>query len=500
MLVHEALALPAVREVLEEALKKAGRLDSYEKHRGRWVEDAALDLLADVFPGAEVRRAFEYFVPDPKAVTPQMTPAEYTKFVEADGLIVIDDVALIIEVKAVALTAESRSGVIPKLRTKLRDIITKAANQAARLRDRIVEDKQLRLRDGQTLDLSRIREIHTIAVGLEDLSGVSTATAMLVDAGVLSGDHIPWTVSIHDLRIICELTDYPSELLLYLRRRTHPEATRKYLAVDELDLYMHFLRYGLYVEPDPHSIAANHPWKGHPTLGDVQRRQNQGRELITSMAPPLDAWYQSRVDPRVPAVKKPASALAPAFRSLLEAVEATGSNGWLSTAAMLLEGSASARREMTRFARDMGRLVRNDGQFHTAAQPLIDSAGNGFLLVWACCGTRMSEDEHAGHFERYLAAKKGSVALVGAELVEETDQGGYVEVWFVCSGRLSVPAGGDRGGGALVSALRAVLPRCRGAAGRARDRGRSRHGVPVGADVHARVHRCRSPVSSRAGQ
>ncbi|MDT7730408.1 MAG: hypothetical protein QOK45_661, partial [Mycobacterium sp.] len=30
----------------------------------------------------------------------------------------------------------------------------------------------------------------------------------------------------------------------------------------------------------------------------------------------------------------------------------------------------------------------------------------------------------------------GSVALVGAELVEETDQGGYVEVWFVCSGRL----------------------------------------------------------------
>jgi hypothetical protein len=351
-----------------------------------------------------VRRAVEYFVPDATAVTPQITPAEYTKLVEGDGLIVIDDVALIIEVKAVALTAESRSGVIPKLRTKLRDIITKAANQAARLRDRIVEDNQLRLRDGQTLDLSSIREIHTIAVGLEDLSGVSTATAMLVDAGVLSVDHIPWTVSIHDLRIICELTDYPSELLLYLRRRTHPEATRKYLAVDELDLYMHFLTYGLYVEPDPHNIAANHPWYGKPTLGDRQRRQNQRRELIESMTSPLDAWYQSRVDPRVPAAKKPASALKPAFRRLLEAVEATGSHGWLSTAAMLLEGSASARREMARFARDMGRLVRNDGQFHTAAQPLIDSAGNGFLLVWACCGPRMSEDEHAGHFEKYLAA------------------------------------------------------------------------------------------------
>ncbi len=129
------------------------------------------------------------------------------------------------------------------------------------------------------------------------------------------------------------------------------------------------------------------------------------------MTSPLDAWYQSRVDPRVPAAKKPASALEPAFRRLLEAVEATGSHGWLSTAAMLLEGSASARREMTRFARDMGRLVRNDGQFHTAAQPLIDSAGNGFLLVWACCGPSMSEDEHAGHFEKYLAAKKYQLGM-----------------------------------------------------------------------------------------
>jgi hypothetical protein len=34
-----------------------------------------------------------------------------------------------------------------------------------------------------------------------------------------------------------------------------------------------------------------------------------------------------------------------------------------------------------------------------------------------------------------------------------------VELWLVCSGRLSVPARGDRGRGSLVSALRPVLPR-----------------------------------------
>ena len=46
---------------------------------------------------------------------------------------------------------------------------------------------------------------------------------------------------------------------------------------------MHFLTYGLYVEPDPHRIATNHPWYGKPTLGDIQRRQNQSRELIESI-------------------------------------------------------------------------------------------------------------------------------------------------------------------------------------------------------------------------
>jgi integrase len=40
------------------------------------------------------------------------------------------------------------------------------------------------------------------------------------------------------------------------------------------------------------------------------------------------------------------------------------------------------------------------------------------------------------------------------------------QVGFVAAYWLSVPASGDRGGGALVSALRPVLPRCGGAAGR----------------------------------
>ena len=59
--------------------------------------------------------------------------------------------------------------------------------------------------------------------------------------------------------------------------------------------------------------------------------------------------------------------------------------------------------------------------------------------------------------------------------------------------RVPVPAGGDHAGGALVPAVRPVLPRCRGAACRARHSGGSRHGLPVGPAVHPGVDR-RSPA------
>ncbi len=87
MLVHDGLALPAVREVIESRLKAAGKVAAYDRHRGQWVEDHAVDLLAGLFPGAAVHRGFDYFIPDPEAASPQTNPRDYTKRVEADGLI-----------------------------------------------------------------------------------------------------------------------------------------------------------------------------------------------------------------------------------------------------------------------------------------------------------------------------------------------------------------------------------------------------------------------------
>ncbi|MEJ7744278.1 MAG: hypothetical protein WKF73_18115 [Nocardioidaceae bacterium] len=423
MLVHDALALPAAREVIETRLKVAGRTSAYERNRGRWVEDAALDLLAETLPGAEVHRAFNYFVPDPKARVAQNQPSEFTKRVDADGLILVDDVALIVEVKSVALTAEARGGVARRLQGKLRDIVTAAANQADRLRERIVIDKRIRLDDGKWIDVSGVREIHTIAVGLEDLSGVTTATSMLVAAGVLKPDHIPWTVSLHDLRIICEILDRPCELLLYLRRRTNPDATKRYLAVDELDLYLHFLNHGLYVEPNPHQLAKALPWAGEPNAASLGRYTNQGRELIESQTEPLDAWYAALLDPSHPEADKPRLPGDPALLKLVDEIAPRQQPGWLSTTTMLLEGSAQVQHTFGRHARDLALAVKQDGQHHSVTHIMTDTAVNSFVLVWVCCGRDEPVDIISQYLRSYLSAKKHQAGAQRAALMLFATQG-----------------------------------------------------------------------------
>lgn len=412
MLVHDGLALPAVREVIETRLKAAGRMTAYEDHRGPWVEKAAIDLLERALPNARVYRSLNYFVPDPRAPQPQLEPTDFTKRVEADGLLLIDDVALIIEVKSVSLTGEARGGVARRLRGKLRDIITSAADQAGRLRDRILTDKRLRLDNGEWLDVSGVREVHTIAVGLEDLSGVTTTTTALLAAGVLRRDNIPWTVSVHDLRVVCELLDRPSELILYLRRRTQPETTWKYRAVDELDLFMLFLEAHFYFEPDPERLNADLPWSLAPRTGERRRHREQAPQVVESRTEPLDAWYYAEEDGSNAA--KPRYNANDAILRLVDAITEGAEAGWLATCVALLSLNGPTQKKFGRFTKDLAKVVRQDGQHHSMTTLLGDDTGRHMLLVWACLGRHEQPAEAAEYLARYLKAKKGQTSAYRA--------------------------------------------------------------------------------------
>ena len=278
-------------------------------------------------PSAHFRNAFNYFVPANDAERAAADPARYTKKVEGDHLVVVDDVAIIVEDKAGAVSPVAKGGKINRLRTDLTSIITKAANQAHRLGDLIERDGGVRTGDGW-VDLSQIREVHTIAVSLDDLLSVATATIELVQAGLIDPANIPWTVSVHDLELITELVDRPAEFLLYLRRRRDPLTTHVFMAPDELDLFLLFFEGNLWAEPDPDEVHRTFPFTGPPTTAARRRFREQGRAYITSRTDPLDAWHYSKSQPGGPTEPKPRMFHSPAGQ-LIDELMARGVFGAL---------------------------------------------------------------------------------------------------------------------------------------------------------------------------
>ena len=428
VVVHDGLLLHAVRERIEEALRAANAAERYLEVRAAQLESAALRHLSDILPAGSVRGSFEYFVPHPDRPA-ETSPSDFTKLVEGDGLILVDDVALIVEGKSGALSARARAGDTKRLRRELTKLVTDAAAQASRVRDRITTDMGLRLRNGSWLDLSGVREIYSIAVTLEDLSGVVTITDELVRAGLLPSDHLPWTVSIHDLRIISELVERPAELLLYLRRRTMPELTRTFLSVDELDLFLHFFRAGLYVEPDPDVLAQELP-QVPPTVAQRRRFKRQPTEFLTSRTGPLDDWYFHQTGVRVTPAEKPRINVEPELLELIDTIRAGGEPGWLSTTTSLISGDTETRQRFVRYGSQLAQMTRRDGQLHTMTVVQGVRAQHLTLLVWASRPNSVLADEFDSRQLRYLAAKKHQVQAVRAVMMIFDEEGAFSHLLY----------------------------------------------------------------------
>lgn len=430
--VDPVLLTPSVRERVEAGLKGTSGWSGYVKRRGDYLEDRAMALLSGAFPGADVRSGFEYFIPEPGVSPAQQDPPLYTKVVEGDGLLVIDDVAIVVEAKAGALTPLARTGDANRLGSDLRKIVTDAAKQADRMRDRILTDGGLRFRDGSWLDLGHVREVHTIAVSLEDLSGIETVTSHLVGAGLLPSQHLPWTVSLHDLRIVCELTERPAELLLYLRRRTEPDVTRVFHAVDELDFFLEFYSTGLFVEPDPERVEAELPQLGEQPVAAKRRFKKRRLTFLASRTDVLDAYYFHQLGLRATPASKPSHTADPSLVRLVDALASDAAPGWLSMGATLLDAAGPVQRVWGRHGADMVKTTREDGRAHSVTAVGGRRANDSFVIAWVSRAPQESRRRSSERLQQYIAAKKHQIQVARGfgMLFDETRSDGPVATAF----------------------------------------------------------------------
>lgn len=432
LLPHDVLAVEAVKENLEQHLKNSSAWDLYVKHRGSLLETRTRAALARVLPGASFRDGFEYYVPADDYERAAGDPTKYTKRVEGDHLVVLDDVALIAEDKAVALSALSKGGKTARMRTDLTGIITKAAEQAGRLQDVIERDGGVRVEGEGWVDLSGVREIHTIAVSLDDLTSITTATAELLDAKLLDPDSIPWTVSLHDLELITELIDRPAEFLLYLRRRLNPKTTELFFAVDELDLFLYFLEAGLWVQPDPELMRDKFPWMGLPTTAERRRFRAQIPALITTQTDSLDAWYFAKQTPGAPPMPKPTMEESP-LAELVDELHTRGQRSWLSIGATLLEPAIETQRMMARYPQQLLDAPAPTGRGRSLTMPIASTVNcsHAWLMVWATRPRLSNPDDHKAYWCAYLRAKKHQLRIPrGVLFVYEEVTGDLVDVCY----------------------------------------------------------------------
>lgn len=463
MLPHNALTANAVKENLEQHLKTSTACDTYAQHRGRLLETRTRAALERVLPGAKYRDGFEYYVPATPAEKEARVPANYTKRVEGDHLVLLDDVAVIVEDKAVALSALSLGGKTNRIRTDLTGIITKAAQQAGRLREAIEYDGGVLIEDEGWVDLTQIREIHTIAVSLDDLSSITTATAELVRAGLLEPTNIPWTVSLHDFELISELTERPAEFLLYLRRRRNPTATVMYTAADELDLFLFYFENGLWVEPDPDQLRTAFPFLPKPTPGERRRYRRQMPSLITSRTDPLDQWHYSKADNGrdMKFVPKPTMVPSP-LAPLVDELQNRLVYGWLSIGATLLEAATPTQHKMARTADELLTRAVETGSPRSLTMPITTTTipADGWLLVWAT----FPAGEDPATFERkmrdYIRTKKHQLSLPrGAVFLYDEPTRELIGVYFDDHiGPLSADLSARLGSLRPATALRNRLP------------------------------------------
>lgn len=137
--------------------------ESYNDHRASWVEQQGVSGIAS-FLGADVA----------ETNVPLMRGKQ--RVGEIDGLVVLENVAIVLEAKSAGLRALAYQDDPDVLKNNIRDLFEKAGRQLTRAEQALRESpERLVSTDGTPLGLQRgqITEVHRISLTLEDASFVA---------------------------------------------------------------------------------------------------------------------------------------------------------------------------------------------------------------------------------------------------------------------------------------------------------------------------------------
>lgn len=313
--------------ILEGTLKPHTKTwNRYQKHRHDWTLDKGLGLLKRLMPDALVERELSYEFNDGEKIIAG----------ELDGLVSYDTALMLVEAKGHTLDDAARRGAPKRLRKRLKEIVTKAHEQALRARRHLHRSAPARFEreKGSPFDINYDgRRVFMIALTLEPMGHIAGHTSadehggLLNDDAVAQGD-LPWIVCVFDLMVMADLLDLPPAFPHYIERRLRAARQSVTVASDELDFFGLYLHNGLYF--DESDLVRNDERVDFVAVG--------------SFTVPMDAYYHHRAGIRTHRTRKPALKIAPKIRRLVERIDASGYRGRLDLALAILDGDDESRR------------------------------------------------------------------------------------------------------------------------------------------------------------
>jgi len=312
-------------------------------------------LLGNLLPGSGIYPHLHYpVVVDGKE-----------EFVETDGLILFDNILIIVEAKAGKLSASARRGSFLRLKDNLKEILGKAHKQGMRTLNYIKSNEEVQFYNERRNPVLRVKssqfaDIFVVTISYEQLVFLATQLTSIEKMGVIQGREWPWAVYLNDLRVISEILEHPTQFIHYLKRRISVNDFPNFKFANELEIFMFYLKEGLY-------------FRGAKLSDETQVSPLGYTEE-------LDSYYLFREGVRSE-VSKPCQQMPETFEQLITVLESSRPPDFVEAALALLDCSEETRTEIAQQIERMENEFAQDDKPHTASLVFSDEKS---ALLLAC--------------------------------------------------------------------------------------------------------------------
>src|ERR1043166_2727370 len=313
----------------------------YEKHRARYLERESLRLLGTTLKTDEVYSNLSY----------SFTADGEQKKAELDGFIAFDRTLLLVEAKAGALTASARRGGRERIKSNIKALLGKAHQQALCALNYIENTETPKFLTKEESEVpfekERFARVFLVSTTLDAMDVFNAALHEVVSAGLVEEKHLPWAVSLDNLRVIAETNEFPTQFIHYLTRRLRINDFKKFYAWDELDWFGLYLSNGLYFENDERFDEADHV------------------VFDGSFSKTFDDYYYYARGQRRKRAAKPTQPMPKLLRRII--LELDGhkeANGHSEAILRLLDWDDESREKLVWGVGELGRKTRKDGGIH----------------------------------------------------------------------------------------------------------------------------------------